>query len=216
MKKIYLYLLGAVLLNLVLISAAGAAGYYIGVQGGAGYLPEAVAADPQGRFNFSHDTGLSGGVTIGYDLGDEHPKIGRGRVEIEFSAASNDLEEAEFVEGAVGAGGSVSRKGIMLNTIGEHTTASGRILYVLVGIGWAEVSLDNVSILQSPFVDDSSSQLAYQVGVGIGRRITEHVAADIGYRFYGTTEPEFSTREGTTLDHEYTSHLLLASFRFYF
>lgn len=216
MKTIYLYLLGAVLAIPVFSSVAAASGYYIGVQGGGAFLPESESSDPEGNFNFSYDAGFNGAVAFGYDLGDAHPKIGRGRVEVEVSTASNDLKEAEFVEGAAGADGSVSRKGIMLNTIGEYTAGSGRIVYVLLGIGWAEVSLDNVVILQTPFVDDSSSELAYQVGLGIGRKITEHFAADIGYRFYGTTDPEFTTREGTTLDYEYTSHLVLLSFRFYF
>lgn len=216
MKKIYLYLLGAILAIPVLSSAAAAAGYYIGVQGGGAFLPETESSDSDGSFNFSYDAGINGAVAFGYDLGDEHPKIGRGRVEVEVSTASNDLKEAEFVEGEAGVSGSVSRKGIMFNTIGEYNYGSGRIAYVLLGIGWAEVSLDDVSILQTPFVDDSSSEFAYQVGVGIGRRITEHFAADIGYRLYGTTEPEFTTQEGTTLDYEYISHLLVVSLRFYF
>lgn len=216
MKNIFQCLLGAALLILVFNSSVAAAGFYIGIQGGGGYLPEANGSDPGGSINFNYDTGLDGSITLGYDLGDEHPKIGYGRVELEFNAASNDLNEAEFVEGATGVDGSIGRTGIMLNTIGEHKTRSGMNIYVLLGLGWAEVSLDNVSILGVPFADDSSNQLAYQAGLGVAWNLSDHFVFDVGYRYYGTMDLEFTEKDGTNLDYEYASHRVLAGFRLHF
>jgi len=216
MKKIFQYLIGTAMLFFVSNAPVAAAGYYMGLQGGVGFLPDAKASDSEGSFNFSYDAGFDGSITLGYDLGDEHPKVGRGRVELEVNTASNDINEAEFVEGKVGVDGSVERISVMLNTIGEYSSGSGMILYVLLGLGWAEVSLDNVSILGESFVDDSNSQLAYQVGLGVGRRLSDHFVIDISYRYYGTTDPEFTKKDGTSLDYEYASHRVLAGLRFYF
>ena len=52
MKKKIQYLVGTVLLVLVLNSSAAAAGYYIGIQGGAGFLPDAKATDSEGQRKF--------------------------------------------------------------------------------------------------------------------------------------------------------------------
>ena len=216
MEKYLQYLVGTTILVLTLTTHAAAAGFYLGVHGGAGLLPDAGASDPGGRLNFSYGSGYDGSFTLGYDLGTEHPDIGKGRVEFEFNRASNDIDKAEFIENKAGVDGSVERTSIMINTIGEYTTRSGMIIYALVGLGWAEVSLDNISILGEPFVDDSNSQLAYQAGIGLGWNLSDHFVFDIGYRYYGTIDPEFTEHDGTPLDYEYTSHRILAGFRVHF
>ena len=216
MKINFRCLIGTVLLVLVLNSSAAAAGYYIGIQGGTGFLPEAKATDSEGSVNFSYDAGYDGSITLGYDLGDMNPNIGKGRVELEFNTASNDLNEAAFVEGKFGAGGSVKRTSIMLNTIGEYVTESGMIIYALLGLGWAEINLDNVSILGEPFIDGSSNQLAYQAGLGLAWKLSSHFFFDIGYRYYGTTDPDFTKKDGTNLDYEYASHRIVAGLRLHF
>jgi len=213
MKKIFQYLIVTLLLVLVINSPAAAAGYYIGIQGGAGILSDAEGSDSGGKANFSYDAGYDASITVGYDLGTEHPKIGKGRVELEFNTASNDMKEVEFVEGKFEVAGSAERISIMLNTIGEYTTQSGMIIYALLGLGWAEISLDNVSILGEPFADGTSNQLAYQAGLGVAWRLSDHFVFDIGYRYYATTNPDFTEKDGSILDYEYASHRVLAGFR---
>ncbi len=216
MKRQSLYIIGAVLLALSISSHAAAAGYYIGLQGGGGFLPESNGSDAEGSVNFSYDAGYDASVTLGYDLGNNHPNIGNGRIELEFNTASNDIDEIKFVENNSGAEGSADRTSIMLNTIGEYVTESGMIIYALLGLGWAEITLDNVSVLGEPFVDDSNSQLAYQAGLGVAWRLSNHWVFDIGYRFYGTTDPEFTEKDGTNLDYEYLSHRIVAGVRLHF
>ena len=216
MKKNSSCLIAAALLILILSSPAAAAGYYIGIQGGVGFPPESEGRDAEGSVNFSYDAGYDASITVGYDLGNNYPNIGNGRVEIEFNTASNDIDEVEFVENNVNGHGSADRISIMFNTIGEYVTESGMIIYVLVGAGWAEITLDNVSILGEPFVDDSNSQLAYQAGLGLAWRFANHFTFDIGYRYYGTTDPEFTREDGTNLDYEYVSHRVVAGLRLNF
>ena len=216
MREKFQHLMVTTLLVLFLSSPAAAAGYYIGIQGGAGFVPDATGRDSGGSVNFTYDAGYDGSIMLGYNLGEKHPNIGRGRLELEFNTASNDINGAEFVEGKVGVDGSAKRTSIMVNTIGEYRTQSGMIIYALLGLGWADISLDNVSILGAPFVDDSNSQLAYQAGLGIGWNLSEHFIFDIGYRYYGTTDPEFTKQDGTILDYEYASHRVLAGVRVQF
>lgn len=216
MRKNVQYLLGTFFLLLVLRSPVAAGGYYLGIQGGVGFPPESKASDSAGSVNFSYDAGFDGSIIAGYDLGNDHPNIGNGRVELEFNSASNDISEAEFVEGNVAVDGSAGRTSIMLNTIGEYVTESGMIIYALLGLGWAQITLDNVTVLGEPFVDDSNSQLAYQAGLGVGFRLSSHFVFDVGYRYYGTTNPEFTKKDGTNLDYEYVSHRVLAGLRLNF
>ncbi|KPK34448.1 MAG: hypothetical protein AMK70_07455, partial [Nitrospira bacterium SG8_35_1] len=132
MNKNFQCLIGSVLLVLVLNSSAAASGYYIGIQGGAGFLPEAKGSDSEGSANFKYDAGYDGSITLGYDLGNNYPNIGNGRVELEFNTAANDMDSVEFVEGKSGVDGSAERTSIMFNTIGEYVTESGMIIYALL------------------------------------------------------------------------------------
>lgn len=216
MKFCLQYLFGTALLVLVLNSPVQAGSFYLGILGGGSLLTEAKASDPEGSVNFDYDGGFDWGVTAGYDLGNDYPNIGNGRVEIEFNGATNDLDQAEFVEGSVAAAGSVERTSIMFNTIGEYVTESGMIIYALLGLGWAEITMDNVAILGEPFADDSDSQLGYQAGIGLGWKFSNHLVADFSYRFYGTTDPAFTKKDGTSIDYEYRSHRLLAGIRLQF
>ena len=215
MRKTLQSLIVAVLLVFGL-STTAAAGYYIGFLGGGSFLPDAKASDAGGNTNFSFDGGFDGSVTLGYDLGTEFPKIGKGRVELEFNRASNDLKEAQFLENSSGGTGSAERTSVMLNTIGEYKTQNGIIIYALLGLGWAQISLDNIAILGVPFVDDSDSQLAYQAGLGLAWKFFPHFFFDVSYRYFGTTDPSFTKQDGENIDYEYDSHRVLAGVRLHF
>jgi len=199
-----------------LSAPAAASGFYLGLLGGGSFAPKAKASDVDGSTNFTFDGGFDGSIALGYDLGTDHPKIGKGRVELEFNKASNDLNEVEFVESASAGSGSVKRTAVLLNTIGEYTTEKGIMIYALLGLGWAKISLDNVAILGTPYVDDSSNQLAYQAGLGIGWKFSPHFYFDMSYRYLGTTNPEFTKQDGNNLEYEYASHRVLAGFRLHF
>ena len=213
MKKYVLHLIGTPLFILAMSGPAAAAGYYLGILGGVGYLPDANVSDAEGRMIFSYDTGFDGSITAGYDLGDEYPKIGHGRVELEFNRAANDIDEVDFVEGKVGADGSVKRTAIMLNTIGEQAVRSGFTFYALLGLGWARVDFDNVSILDEPFADGSSNELAYQAGLGVSWKPSSHIVVEVSYRYYGTTDPKISGADGKDIDFEYSCNRFLAGLR---
>ena len=207
-------LLAFLFLPVQTIMAAG--NFYLGLHGGAAIPDDSKATDSDGRYNIDYDLGFDGSITLGYNLGDDYPKIGRGRVEFEVNYAENDLDEADFAEGKVSAGGSIKRTGLMINTIGEHKTSSGVIIYALLGGGFAKIELDNATILDQPLADDDETELAFQVGAGIGWEMNRHITYDIGYRYLLTTDPNFTTAEDKGLDYEYACHRILAGIRFNF
>ena len=216
MKRIILYavLLAFLFIPVKPIMAAG--NFYLGLHGGAAIPDDSKATDSGGRYNIDYDLGFDGSITLGYDLGDSYPKVGRGRVELEVNHAENDLDEADFAEGKVSAGGSIKRTSVMVNTIGEHKTRSGVIIYALLGAGWAKIELDNATILDQPLADDDDSQLAYQIGAGIGWQLNRRITYDLGYRYLGTLDPNFTAADGKSLDYDYGCHRILAGIRFNF
>ena len=216
MKRILQSVTFFVFLLVPLTGAWAAGNFYLGLHGGAAIPDDSKATDSEGRYNIDYDLGFDGSITFGYNLGDSYPKIGRGRVELEVNYAENDLDEADFLEGKVSAGGSIKRTGVMINTIGEHKTRSGVIIYALLGAGFAKIELDNATILDQPLADDDETELAFQVGAGIGWEMNRHITYDIGYRYLLTTDPNFTTSEDKGLDYEYACHRILAGIRFNF
>jgi opacity protein-like surface antigen len=104
----------------------------------------------------------------------------------------------------------------MINTIGERKMDSGVIIYALLGAGWAKIELDNATILDQPLADDDDSQLAFQFGAGIGYQLNSLITYDIGYRYFVTLDPSYTTGDGKNLDYEYGAHRILAGIRFNF
>jgi len=216
MKRILQSVTFFVFLLVPLTGAWAAGNFYLGLHGGVAIPDDSKASDSDGRYNIDYDYDFDGSLTVGYNLGDKYPKLGRGRVELELNYAENDLDEADFVEGKVGADGSIKRTAVMVNTIGEHKTSSGVIIYALLGGGFAKIELDNATILDQPLADDDETELAFQVGAGIGWEMNRHITYDIGYRYLLTTDPNFTTDEDKGLDYEYGCHRILAGIRFNF
>jgi opacity protein-like surface antigen len=216
MKRITQSMTFFVFLLVPLTGAWAAGNFYLGLHGGAAILDESKATDNEGRYKIDYDIDFDGSVTLGYKLGDKFPKIGRGRVELEVNYAENDLDEADFTDGKVSAGGSIKRTGIMFNSIGEHRTDAGVIIHALLGIGWAKIDLDNATVLDQLVVDDDDSQLAFQIGAGVGYQLNSRITYEVGYRYFFTLDPSYTTDGGKTLDYEYGAHRILAGIRFNF
>lgn len=202
---------------LPLTATAAEEGFYLSMSGGGSYVQEIENDDSAGSFNIDLDPGHSASVAIGYDFANKHPDFGRGRLDIEFSYRSNELDEVEFLEAKSVGGGDLNVKSVMLTTYGIPEDHSGNWTpYFCLGIGAAEITLDQATVAGSPLADDSDWVLAGQVGLGSGYAISNHLTFDLGYRFFTTTRPEFKDAAGEKFDSEYFSHLLQAGLRITF
>lgn len=194
-------------LGIAPVSAALAqGGFYIGVHGGGAFREDAENDGNSGSFNLEFDPGYLAGATIGYDLRDRFPEIGKGRLEIEVAYRSNDLDAVEFAESEMDAGGEATAFSVMLNTFAEYRDTDPWFPYLGVGIGWARISLEDVEISAGPLVDDDDDRFAYQFGAGLGYEFSPHLTFDLGYRFFAVLDPEFRDTLGEKFESEYRTH----------
>ncbi len=217
MKKHYFFL--SIIALFALISSPALAkdeGFYLSALVGAGFANEAKNVSESGTFNIDFDPGINSAVAIGYDFGETHPAIGKGRLEMELGYRSNGLKEMDFLEAESQAGGDLTVISLMFNTIGETHLYRPWIPYFLLGGGAAQVSLDEATVSGYEVADDDDLVLAYQVGVGTGYELSEALTLDVGYRYFSMTDPEFTDVLGEDFETRYSNHLLHVGVRYTF
>jgi len=197
-----------IVLQLFLSSAvfAGEAGPYLGLNAGANLMARDTENDnPSGSFNLGFQPGYQGSMTLGYRLA-PGSTLGKGRVELEVGYRQNKIDKIAFSDGESSAAGKATVWDIMLNTFGEYSNGTRWTPYAGVGIGAAIVSLKGVEVAGLPVVDDDDLVFAYQLGVGVGYSLSKAVELDLGYRFFGTTNPGLKDANGASFDSEYLAH----------
>lgn len=147
------------------------------------------------------DPGVYVGGTIGSDFGPL-------RLEGEISYRGSDVDSITF-EGdsfpTPGGDGSVGALAVMFNAFLDLETGGPVTPYIGGGIGFANLSIDDVPY----YNDDDDGVFAYQLGGGLAFNIQRNMTVDIGYRFFGTSDADF---EYASMD--YQSHTVMLGFRF--
>ncbi len=181
-------------------------GYYIGAWGGGVLLDEAKGRGSEGTLNADFEPGYGAGISFGYDLGRQYPEVGQGRLEIEVAQRRNDLDDIEFSDGTAAASGDVTALTVMFNSFADFYQYRPWLPYVGLGLGYAQVSLNDAQVTGGALGDDSDGVFAYMAAVGVGYQVTSMVTLDLGYRFLGALDPKFKLADGTTVDWDYDSH----------
>jgi opacity protein-like surface antigen len=119
----------------------------------------------------------------------------------------------KFVEGNFSGGGDVIADSLLLNFIGVYREARRWAPYLLVGLGAASIEASSLKVTGKPLGKDSSVVFAYQVGTGIDFRLTNNLNLDLGYRFFGSSRPEFSEPNGLKFEMDYYSHNVILGLR---
>ncbi|MBC8018706.1 MAG: porin family protein [Verrucomicrobia bacterium] len=85
--------------------------------------------------------------------------------------------------------------------------------YVGGGLGVATVYVGRITNSTGFLLSnkDDDTVFAYQIGTGVGINVGSNVTLDLGYRYFGTTDPEFNDFKA-----EFDSHNLLAGVRYKF
>jgi opacity protein-like surface antigen len=197
MKRTLLSLLVALAAVTLLASVASAAGApyypmhpYFSVHVGGTWLQDADIdfddpTEPDAEVEF--DNGFNVGGAFGYDYG-------LARLEIELAHRENDVDTINNVNGAFKGDGDFSATSLMLNGYWDFETGSPVVPYLGGGIGFANVSANNVKVFDvngvNSFVDDDDNVFAYQLAAGIAFDINPALTLDLGYRFFGTSDPD--------------------------
>jgi opacity protein-like surface antigen len=192
---------------------AAEGGIYLGLSGALSLVDGARNDSREGSFNFDYKTGYAGAITLGYDLRENYPNIGIGRVELEASYRSNELDEVGYLDARLVTQGDVRVASLMLNTFGEYRGSLPLIPYVGGGIGLARVKIANVRFEDLLLIDDSDVVFAWQVGGGFGWQMGRYLALDLGYRYFSAVDLRFTDAEGVRFKSRYDNHLVLLGAR---
>ncbi|MGQ0697402.1 MAG: thrombospondin type 3 repeat-containing protein [Panacagrimonas sp.] len=155
------------------------------------------------------DPGFGGGFSFGY-LFD-----GGLRPELNLRYIENDIESIE-VNGASGSSSDASLRAIRVMANVWYDLDFGNIApYFGAGIGIQNTELNS----GSNKADDDTT--AFQLGGGIGYWFTNQTAVSLDYRFISAEEPAYESKAPntgilSTLEGEYKSHNIGASFRYAF
>jgi opacity protein-like surface antigen len=144
-------------------------------------------------------------VTVGYDFPFGGIQ-GGGRVEIEFGHRGNKASEAKFSDGKFSAAGDFEVQSLLVNSFAVLGNDTLMTPYFGIGIGGARVKADDLVVASQLMIDEECLVFAYQGGGGIDLRITNSMRLDLGYRYFGTTRPEFREMDGRKVKLEYGAH----------
>jgi opacity protein-like surface antigen len=170
--------------------------------------------------------GVTGAAGLGLDTGQQVCNTLGG--EIEGGYRSNGLDQIDVNSvslagvpafGPVGSadlGGDVSALSVMANVRCETPMFNGKF-YVLGGGGGANISIDDLSIggTSVNVSDDDDWVGAYQVGAGWAFPVNPNADLTVGYRYFGTADPEFTEATGAEFDTEYGSHNVEVGIKFF-
>ncbi|MES1944848.1 OmpA/MotB [Salinisphaera sp. PC39] len=164
-------------------------------------------------FETEYDTGYLGSLALGYAHNNGW------RTEIEARYALNDLDRVTLREGfgnqngeTRGADGEYTSTSLMANAWYEFNADGDWHPYLGGGVGAARLDYEALDFNEDDMV------FAYQVGAGISYDLTDYTSVSLGYRYFGTDDPSFSTGSSDfqDLDSEYQQHAALLSLRYTF
>lgn len=168
-----------------------------------------------GDFGLSFDPALLGSAVLGWDFEPGNP-VGEGRMELEYTHRSNQLDRVRFVEGSFKGGGRVTADSLLLNFFGVLHGNSLWSPYVGVGIGAASIEASGLKVTGQPLSRGSAVVFAYQAGAGIDAALTDHLNLDLGYRLFSSSRPGFTEANGQKVTMDYLSHSVVVGLRFGF
>jgi opacity protein-like surface antigen len=188
-------LAGLMLLSTFVPAAAGETGVYVSAHGGLslpevtnGTFPEPVVAI--GRTTSEADDGYRLGGALGYIFNRYL------RSEVELTYASHDLDTIDFFilpgvwTGPLSAEGKATALSGMFNTYLSLPTAGGWRPYVGGGLGYTEITADEIfaPALSPITTDGSDGAFSWQLMAGVGYEIAPNLELGGRYRFQHTGE----------------------------
>jgi opacity protein-like surface antigen len=182
--------------------------FYVSVFGGASLLNDVSGVynstvNIVGRFN----TGYLLGGAIGAHISDHF------RAEVELSHSSWGLKDASIYGGPfMPASGTANATYLMGNLWYDFSNGSAFTPYVGGGLGAA---WSNLQVNAGP-VSSTSTNLAFQIGVGAKYAISDNIDLDIGYRFKDVQNVNWTEPSGTLAGVGLVSHNIQAGITFNF
>jgi opacity protein-like surface antigen len=163
-----------------------------------------------GSYTADYDAGFAISGAVGYRF-DRHLRA-------EFEAGYQEAEIGDLIVSGVGDLGGKWSVGVataLVNVIYDVDYWDAlAVPYVGAGLGLGYVMLDSKPDAALS-VDASSPEFAWNVLAGIRLRVFDNTLLSLGYRYLGTTDPDFSRSAGRVAS-EYSSHEIFAGLGYEF
>ncbi|MBW6512922.1 MAG: outer membrane beta-barrel protein [Desulfuromonadaceae bacterium] len=200
----YVFLLICLLVNIFIGSSVSFAEMYVSSGLNAGLIKDStVVSDGAEIGEFSYEPSIGLVFAIGGPLEE-------GRVEVEIGyRTSNVTYNRKFGSREIKTEGDCSLFTVMGNSFYDIPSADRFFSYIGVGLGFANIKIDSAT------GSDNANLIAYQIMLGEGYEVTKTIIIDLQYRFFGTSDPRFSSA-GTTIESKYLSHNILVGLRYNF
>ncbi|MBT3386360.1 MAG: porin family protein [Desulfobacula sp.] len=203
MKKISLFLLNCVFILSFSAIAYSEQGPYVSGNIGAAWLSNIDLSGPGLTYELESNMGVSLGVALGYDLGNNI------RIEGELAYQYNDLDKIALLGGNPDANGDASSSAFLLNFYYDFKNDTPFITSITTGIGLANAEIETFNATGIPIGSFDDTAFAFQVGGGVGYAINKKVIIDFRYRYFKTAEMDIGTATA-----EYASHNIYFGIRF--
>lgn len=154
----------------------------------------------------SFDRGFYVGASGGYDFGPA-------RMELEFAYRKDKVNQAI---GGVTEDAGLHSRSLMVNGFWDIETQTRFTPYLGGGVGVTRVSLDQVRLVSIATVSDDDTVLAYQLGAGVALELTPNLALDLGYRYFASSDPDFTDNLGNSTNFAYECHNVALGLRYMF
>jgi OmpA-OmpF porin, OOP family len=200
-------------LSLCALAAASPAladGFYVGIHGGAVFLPEADTdvtntGQPTIEAELERDPGWLAGAAAGYVW------PGGLALEAEITYRENRLDEIELLGMELDLDGEQQSYAALANAYYRFDTGGRVTPYLGGGAGAAVLTLDADAENGGTF-KDTETVFAYQAIAGLDYALTPHLAFGVEYRYFATEDAELSDSQAgntTDLETEYRAHNVL-------
>lgn len=189
--------------------------WYVGVHGEMEFVSDAdTSVNSAGVGDVEFDAGYGVGLTLGYRPYYSNSGWDNFRFEGEFFYRTNDFDSLNASTGNTPLNGDLEGTSLMFNTYYDVETGSSITPYIGAGLGMTQWDFSDDVI----GVADSDTVFSYQAMAGLYFSPESMPRTDwgVGYRYFGTAEPEFTTNTGATLEHDYNSHNVEFFGRFHF
>lgn len=191
-------------------------GFYLSLRGGASLLNDSdMTIDLPGAgqipAELEFDPGWLAALAGGYAWDNGFA------VEGEFSYRQNGVDQERLFGMIIPIDGFIRSYALMANGYYRLDTGTMFTPYIGAGAGGALLTIDADSV-GGNFSDDDF-EFAYQAMAGVAAEITPQVSAGLEYRYFGTTQPEFSDAPGgtaVTVDPDYSTHNILVTLTYSF
>ncbi len=176
--------------------------WYAAVGGGAAFADDVDATLP----------GVLPGVTLTADLDTGYLVTGALGITIssrqtdrivfrgegEVSYFQNDISSLSVPGASVPVTGDGSILAYMANGYYDFKTnpRSRMSAYIGGGVGGAKVSVNDLTFMGAPLLDDSDTVFAYQVKAGVAYEFTEILVGTVGYRYFATNDADVTAVGG--------------------